>query len=522
MGARSAHARAPTSASASATARARRPRGRGGVVATRATTVNETATARDLPKVLVAGGGIAGLITAHACRRKGMEVTVFEKVRKYEPFGGPIQLQCNAQGALDSIDPDVAEAVMRAGTITGDRVNGLLDGVSGEWFYRFDTRKPCHENGLPLTLVLSRFELLDILSKGVGAENIEMGTVVEKYEHRGDKIVATLTDGTEHEGDVLIGADGIHSRLRKQMRGAETKLAYAGYAVYTAICDYSQPHREPVNTDPNKVGYQVFLGPKQYFVSSDVGNGQQQYYAFLEVPPGGDDEFAKCERWANYRDMLLDRFSDWCPAVLERLECTKPEDVERRDVNDLLPDPRWVDGRMALLGDSAHAVQPNLGQGGGQAIEGAYVLADELSKCEGGKGVQKALMMYAARRFLRTGAIHGLSRFSSLMNTFYRRYLGDEPYGWYPEPAKEMWHEVSKAKIPHPGSVVGQIALMATMPIILEYVGAGYGIPGVLGGASTGNGKDRVPKSQVPGISAPKRDLTADDFKMKGIPGLAK
>ena len=482
---------------------------------------------KNLPKVLVAGGGIAGLITAAACRMKGMDVRVFEKVRKYEPFGGPIQLQCNAQGALDSISPEMAEEVMEKGTITGDRVNGLLDGVSGEWFYRFDTRKPCYENGLPLTLVLSRFDLLDILRRGVGDENIEMGTVVKKYEHRGDKVVAILEDGREFEGDVLIGADGIRSKMRAQMRNADPEkppLAYAGYAVYTAVCDYSEPFRTPVNTDPNKVGYQVFLGPKQYFVSSDVGNGQQQYYAFLEVPPGGDDEFAKCEKWANYREMLMDRFKDWSPAVMERLEVTRPEDVERRDVNDLLPDPRWVDRRMALLGDSAHAVQPNLGQGGGQAIESAYVLANELAKCEGGKGVEMALMRYAAQRFLRTGAIHGLSRFSSLMNTFYRRYLGDEPYDFYPEPVKEFWRNVAKAKIPHPGSVVGQIALMGTMPLILEYVGAGFGgmIPNVLGGAATGNGVDRVPRSQVPGVSAPKRDLTAEDFKMRGIPGLAK
>ena len=173
---------------------------------------------------------------------------MFEKVKKYEPFGGPIQLQCNAQGALDSIDPVMAEEVMEKGIITGDRVNGLLDGVSGEWFYRFDTRKPCHENGLPLTLVLSRFELLDILSRGVGEENIEMGTVVEKYEHRGDKVVATLTDGREFTGDVLIGADGIRSKLRAQMRGSDPEnppLAYAGYAVYTAVCKYRNRTENP-------------------------------------------------------------------------------------------------------------------------------------------------------------------------------------------------------------------------------------------------------------------------------------
>jgi zeaxanthin epoxidase len=486
----------------------------------------------DLPEVLVAGGGIAGLITALALQRKGMRVKVFEKVKEYKLFGGPIQLQCNAQGALDSIAPDVLEQIWEKSTITGDRVNGLLDGVAGDWFYRFDTRQPCYNNGLPLTLVIARYDLLDILRNAVGLENIEMETVVASYEHvvvsGCEKVRAALTTGAVHEADVLIGADGIRSKIRAQMRNEDPEnppLAYAGYAVYTAICEYSQPFREPLHTDVERTGYQVFLGPKQYFVSSDVGDGQQQYYAFLDVPAGGDDEFAACANWENYRAMLLDRFGSWCPAVVERLEVTKPEDVERRDVYDVIPDFRWVDGRVALLGDSAHAVQPNLGQGGGQAIESAYALADELAKCEGKRGVKAALMKYTSRRFLRASSIHGLSRFSSLMNTVYRRYLGDEPYGFYPEPVQKLWHAVAKLRIPHPGSVVGQIALMGTMPAILEYVGGGFnrfGVPAVLGGASTGNGVDRVPRSQVPGVSAPKRDLKPDDFEMKGFPGLAK
>lgn len=492
----------------------------------------------DLPEVLIAGGGIAGLITALALQRKGMKVKVFEKVKEYKLFGGPIQLQCNAQGALDSIAPDIAEQILDKSTITGDRINGLLDGVLGEWFYRFDTRKPCHENGLPLTLVIARYDLLDILRNAVGPESIMMETVVEKYEHKGDKVIATLTTGETYEGDVMIGADGIRSKIRAQIRNDDPEnppLAYAGYAVYTAICDYSAPHREAVHTMVDKTGYQVFLGPKQYFVSSDVGGGQQQYYAFLDVPAGGDDKYAQLTEWANYREMLMDRFSEWCPAVIERLECTKPEDVERRDVYDVLPNPWWVDGRVALLGDSAHAVQPNLGQGGGQAIESAYALADELSQCEGKRGVKMALMKYTSRRFLRVSSIHGLSRFSSIMNSVYRKYLGDEPYDFYPEPVRAFWNNTAKLKIPHPGSVVGQIAIMGTMPGILEYVGGGFnrfGLPAWLGGASHGNGTfkpwgefaegDRAPRSQVPGVSAPMRDLKPEDFEMKGIPGLAK
>ena len=141
----------------------------------------------DLPTVLVAGGGIAGLITALSLQRRGMKVKVFEKVKEYKLFGGPIQLQCNAQGALDSIAPDVLEQVWEKSTITGDRINGLLDGVLGDWFYRFDTRQPCYNNGLPLTLVIARYDLLDILRNAVGEENIMMQTVVEKYENVGTR-----------------------------------------------------------------------------------------------------------------------------------------------------------------------------------------------------------------------------------------------------------------------------------------------------------------------------------------------
>ena len=120
-----------------------------------------------------------------------------------------------------------------------------------------------------------------------------MGTVVERYEHRGDKVVATLTDGREFEGDVLIGADGIRSKLRAQMRGADPEkppLAYAGYAVYTAVCKYSQPHREPESHGPEQGRLPSVPRSEAILRLSDVGNGEQQYYAFLEVPPGGDDE----------------------------------------------------------------------------------------------------------------------------------------------------------------------------------------------------------------------------------------
>lgn len=88
-------------------------------------------------RILVAGGGIGGLVFALAAKRKGFEVVVFEKdlsaIRGEGQYRGPIQLQSNALAALEAIDMDVAEEVMSAGCITGDRINGLVDGISGTW-----------------------------------------------------------------------------------------------------------------------------------------------------------------------------------------------------------------------------------------------------------------------------------------------------------------------------------------------------------------------------------------------------
>lgn len=88
-------------------------------------------------RILVAGGGIGGLVFALAAKRKGFEVVVFEKdlsaVKGEGQYRGPIQLQSNALAALEAIDMDVAEQILSAGCITGDRINGLVDGISGCW-----------------------------------------------------------------------------------------------------------------------------------------------------------------------------------------------------------------------------------------------------------------------------------------------------------------------------------------------------------------------------------------------------
>jgi len=452
------------------------------------------------PHVLVAGGGIGGLCLAIALQNRGVGVTVFERVKEYRPFGGPIQLQSNALGALEAIDPELAQEVIANGVVTGDRINGMLDGKSGEWYFKFDTREPAVKHGLPLTIVINRYTLLDLLTARLEREVLQTGKEVIAYAQKEGVVRAELADGTEVLGDALIACDGIHSKVRAQMKGTGDPPSYSGFTVYTATCDY-----EP--EDVEEVGYQVFLGYNKYFVSSDVGGGQAQWYAFHAEPAGGNDQGCMKQR-------VAELFEEFCPAVQERIQATVAEDIERRDIFDRIPSMSWVDGNVALLGDAAHAMQPNLGQGGGQAIEDAFVLSQRIAGCDSPTHISRALRSYSYRRMGRAATVAGLSRMASFMTTTYRRYLGENPHGFYEHVPGllSFWKKIEDLRVPHPGRVIGQIAMMSSMQSVLEYVASGVSLPP----------EDRTPYCQLPGVAVPRRNIPKTKWMLRGLPGFAK
>ncbi|XP_048549422.1 zeaxanthin epoxidase, chloroplastic [Triticum urartu] len=348
----------------------------------------------------------------------------------------------------------VAEEVMREGCVTGDRINGLVDGISGSWYIKFDTFTPAADRGLPVTRVISRMTLQQILARAVGDDAIMNDCHVVDFTDDGNKVTAILEDGRKFEGDLLVGADGIWSKVRKSLFG-ETDASYSEYTCYTGIADFVPP-------DIDTVGYRVFLGHKQYFVSSDVGGGKMQWYAFHKEPAGGTDpENGKKNR-------LLEIFSGWCDNVIDLLNATEEEAILRRDIYDRPPTINWGKGRVTLLGDSVHAMQPNLGQGGCMAIEDGYQLAVELEKAweESVKSrtpvdVISSLRSYEKERKLRVAIIHGLARMAAIMATTYRPYLG---VGLGP------LSFLTKLRIPHPGRVGGRFFIKVGMPLMLSWI----------------------------------------------------
>ncbi|KAI3936292.1 hypothetical protein MKW92_041488 [Papaver armeniacum] len=353
-------------------------------------------------RVLIAGGGVGGLVLALAAKNRGFEVKVFEKnlsaIRGEGRYRGPIQLQSNALAVLEAIDRDVAMEIIEAGCVTGDRINGLADGATGEWFTTYDFLTPAVEKGLPVTQVISRITLQDILVKAVGIDIVHNKSKVVDFVEDPDKVTVILEDGRKFEGDILVGADGIWSKVRSKLFGFK-EAQYSEYTCYSGLTDYVPPY---INT----VGYRVFLGFNQYFAATDVGGGKMQWYGLLEL------------------------FGKWCSEVVTLISETPEHMIIRRDLYDRDMLYTWSKGRVTLLGDAAHAMQPNLGQGGCMAIEDCYRLLLELEEVVKRspdhptyEDIAASLKRYESKRMIRVSIVHAVTRMASRMATSYRPYL---------------------------------------------------------------------------------------------------
>ena len=191
-----------------------------------ALTIASASAAQPLSAVL-AGGGIGGLCAALTLRKAGIDVSVYEKTSEYRPFGGPIQIASNGLEALAQIDRGLLDDIRAAGTTIGDRKNGLKDGISNEWFATFDLYSPAISRGQEPSLVIDRPILQDLLLKRVG-DSVTKGTEVVGCERNDDadrSVVALLADGSRHSADLLIGSDGLRSKVPPAYRRAPRRRA---------------------------------------------------------------------------------------------------------------------------------------------------------------------------------------------------------------------------------------------------------------------------------------------------------
>jgi 2-polyprenyl-6-methoxyphenol hydroxylase-like FAD-dependent oxidoreductase len=327
-------------------------------------------------RVIVVGGGIAGLSVAIGLRRSGHDVVVLERAPRIDPLGAGITLFANAMSALDRLG--MRDAVTAHGAPATRSAILTLEG-------RELAQVP--SDLLEGTMAIHRADLQRELAAAAG--EVRLGMEITAVEQHDDGVIAGGADGSEERGDLLIGADGLSSVVRSAI--ADVRPRYAGYTAWRGV--------SPVAVEPGRLTESWGVGER--FGLVDIGRGRTYWFATKNAPEGEPDEPE------GKRAEILRRFSGWHEPIAAIADSADEGVILRNDVYYLEPLPRWSEGRVVLVGDATHATTPGVGQGAAQAIEDAVVLADRLAAVG---DVPTALGEYEAIRRPRAEAVLNLSR----------------------------------------------------------------------------------------------------------------
>jgi 2-polyprenyl-6-methoxyphenol hydroxylase-like FAD-dependent oxidoreductase len=305
-------------------------------------------------KALIIGCGIGGPATAMALRKAGIDAEIFEAYQDTaEGVGSFLNVASNGLDALRVLGAH--RGVMAAGIPTphmvmwsgsgkrlGEVANGLAldDGTVSHTILRAD---------------LYRIVRDEALSRGI---KISYGKRLVSFDDTGDQVTARFEDGTEETGDVLIAADGVHSRTRAQLDPGGPAPRYSGLYSFGGIVRDSDFTGEPGV-------YNMVFGKRAFFGYTVAASGETWWFANLprelgDVPP-------------DWKPLLVEAFKDDANFSAELVSRSKLDLAV--PVYDLPPLRTWHKGRVVLTGDAAHATSPSSGQGASQAIEDAVVLA---------------------------------------------------------------------------------------------------------------------------------------------------
>jgi 2-polyprenyl-6-methoxyphenol hydroxylase-like FAD-dependent oxidoreductase len=335
-------------------------------------------------RAIVIGGGIGGLTAVIALRRRGIDANVYEKSAVLRDVGAGIVLWPNAVKALRQLG-------------LGDQLRSIslqnVDGAVRRWDGTFISRTSARElerrfgSGMA---VVHRAELLDMLAASVGATYIHFGHDVLAIDTNNPGVSTNFTNGTTAHGDILVGADGLHSGVRAWLGHAD-RIRYSGYAAWRSVVPFDHSQFVPAAT----------WGPGRRFGAFPIQGDRVYWFATSNAPEGEIDS------GSGPQSLLLSLFEGWHEPIEALIRAADDSTILRNDIYDSDPLSEWGRGRVTLLGDAAHPMTPNLGQGACQAIEDAL----ELAACLAGKtNVEAGLEKYEKRRIARTGPIVLASR----------------------------------------------------------------------------------------------------------------
>jgi len=343
-------------------------------------------------KILVAGAGIGGLTAASFLLQAGHDVEIYEQAPQLEEVGAGIQISANAMHALRTLG--LESAITAAGVRPAAYVFRLHD--TGEEIQRFalsDDHERLH--GAPYTQ-LHRADFHALLAekaRSLKPDVVRLNKRVASFEEDAKGVTLHFTDGTSARGDLLIGADGLKSVVRKQIVG-ETPANYTGDAAWRITVPTERLPAgliEPAMT--------LFLGPGGHAVFYYLRGGRLlNFVGIVETDEVLEESWTVKLPW----ERLKAEYQGWHPIVHTVIDAADRDQCFRWSLHNRLPIDNWSTARTTLLGDASHATLPYLAQGAVMAIEDGAVLMRALAQ---EASIASALQLYQRNRIPRTSRI---------------------------------------------------------------------------------------------------------------------
>lgn len=313
-------------------------------------------------KILIIGGGIGGLGAAIALRDVGFEVEVYEQARELREVGAGLTLWRNGLEALDYLGGH--EAAVRAGA---PLERSEITNPDGRVLNKFNAlRLLPPESDMPAGIGIHRADLQRILRDRVGDGVVHLDHECAGVEEDGGRVTARFASGKEVHGDLLIGADGIHSVVRASLHGEE-EPRFSGVGIWRAVTRFEHP----IATGDT---LSQALGAGRRFVALPIGDGRVYWVVTERVRQGLD------RPTPDSKERLARDFADWHEPIPALVEATPEAALLWDEAADRRLLDEWGRGRISLLGDAAHLALPFAAQGASQALEDAVWLSRSLDR----------------------------------------------------------------------------------------------------------------------------------------------
>ncbi|KAI1387155.1 salicylate hydroxylase [Hypoxylon trugodes] len=365
-------------------------------------------------RIAIIGGGVAGASLLHALvKSPHLDVHIFESANEFKEAGMAFGIARNAQSALQLIGPSAVRSLEQAGAVPMRGVRFMLAQGEGAGTLADETDSDVH--GKSLTSIVHRANFLQELLAGISHDRMHASKKLEKVVQDGS-VTLHFTDGTTHECDIVVGADGIHSTVRKLILGSDvsaTPRNSGGWFLMTL-----QPF-EKVQASLGKELISIedareygWIGENVFLMHNILSDGKLVQFAIASNDTGIESQSLDSWQRTVGADEIRKLFQGYPPHIRDavyELLCDQPEHKalylwEHPNA------PTYSSGPMCVTGDAAHATTPWHGSGGGMSIEDSLILSTLLGRAKTPAEALVALKVYDRIRRPRTQRIVEASR----------------------------------------------------------------------------------------------------------------